>query len=448
MSLLAPSGTASAIGAIREEATHLSGSAEDLDEVLEGVKDKRVVLIGEASHGTHEFYAERARITRRLIADHGFRAVAIEGDWPDAHRVNRWIHGAEDDPDAERALRGFRRFPTWMWRNSEVLDFVGWLRAFHDTGRHRVSFFGLDLYSLYRSIECVVRHLDRIDPDEAEAARARYSCFDRFERSQDYGAAVMRGLTPACHQKVLQQLIALVEAGDRWLRHDGIAAEDEQFSAEENARVVVDAERYCRAMFTGRAELSWNLRDRHMAATLSRLLAHLDRREPGPAKVVVWAHNSHVGDARKTEMSSRGELNLGQLARETFPGETAAIGFSTYSGTVTAAHAWDLPARRFDVRPALAGSYEQLLHEADIGDFVLNLTAGDVSEHLSAPRLQRAIGVIYRPETERESHYYGARLAEQFDWLLHLDRTRAVEPLEPSAEWARDEPPETYPSAL
>lgn len=437
-----------ALEAIRTHARPLGGS-RNLDNLIDAVKDKRVVLIGEASHGTHEFYAERARISRRLIAEHGFRAIAIEGDWPDAYRVNRWVHGAAADSDAERALRGFERFPTWMWRNADVLDFVGWLRDFHDTGHHRASFFGLDLYSLYRSIECVISHLDRIDPDEADAARARYSCFDRFERSQDYGAAVMRGVTPACHQEVMQQLTALVRAGDRWLRRDGIAAEDEQFHAEENARLVVDAERYYRAMFTGRAELSWNLRDRHMAGTLARLLAHLDRHDPVPAKVIVWAHNSHVGDARRTEMSLRGELNLGQLTREAFPGETASIGFSTYSGTVTAAPDWDAPARRYEVRPGLPGSYEELMHETGLGDFILDLTAtAEIREALSEPRPQRAIGVIYRPETERQSHYFGAHLAEQFDWVLHFDHTRAVEPLEPVAEWAHDEPPETYPSAL
>lgn len=439
---------ATPVDALREVARPLTGSPGDYDELIEAVKDKRVVLVGEASHGTHEFYRRRAEITKRLIAEHGFAAVAIEGDWPDAHRVNRWVHGASDDSDAERALRGFERFPTWMWRNAEMLDFVGWLRD-HNDGGNDVSLFGLDLYSLYRSVHCVLEHLERIAPEQAEAARSRYACFDPFESSQDYGYAAIRDMTRACREQVLEQLVALQRAGDAYLRRDGFAAEDEQFHAEQNARLVIDAERYYRAMFTGRHELSWNLRDRHMAETLERLLRHLDRRGPEPAKAIVWAHNSHVGDARRTEMSRRGELNLGQLAREAHDDECALIGFSTYEGTVTAASAWDAPAERKLVRPGLPGSYEQLFHDLSVPDFVVDLR-GHAPGHwiLSEPRLQRAIGVIYRPETERASHYFASSVSEQFDWLLHIDHTRAVEPLEPSAEWSRHEPPETFPSTL
>jgi erythromycin esterase-like protein len=408
-----------------------------------------VVLIGEASHGTHEFYRHRAVITKRLIEERGFRAVAVEADWPDAHRVNRWVHGAPEDPDAEHALRGFERFPTWMWRNADVLDFVGWLRAHRERSREGVSFFGLDLYSLHRSTAAVVEYLERVDPAEAEAARSRYACFELFERSQDYGYAATSGLTPACHADVVAQLVALQRVGDSYLRRDGIAAEDEQFHAEQNARLVVDAERYYRAMFSGRHELSWNLRDRHMADTLNRLLEHLDRHGGEPAKVVVWAHNSHVGDARRTEMWRRGELNLGQIAREKLGPEAALVGFSTYGGTVTAASAWDAPAERKRVRAGLPGSYEELFHRTGLASFELDLTVdGPARRLLDQARLQRAIGVIYRPETERASHYLFARLSEQFDAILHFDRTRAVEPLERSVEWDRSEPPETYPSAL
>ncbi len=436
------------VGALRAAVRPLSGGPGDYDDLVEAVKDKRVVLIGEASHGTHEFYRRRAEISKRLIAEHGFRAVAIEGDWPDAHRVNRWVHGAVNDADAEQALRGFERFPTWMWRNAEMLDFVGWLRDGNDGGLD-ASLFGLDLYSLYRSVSCVLEHLEKIAPEQAAAARARYACFDPFESSQDYGYAAIRDMTQACQDEVLDQLVALQRAGDAYLRRDGFAAEDEQFHAEQNARLVINAERYYRAMFVGRHELSWNLRDRHMAETLEQLLRHLDRREGGPAKAIVWAHNSHVGDARRTEMSRRGELNLGQLAREIHGDDCALVGFSTYEGTVTAASTWDAAAERKTVRPGLPGSYERLFHDLAVPDFIIDLSRPSLGRSmLSEPMLQRAIGVIYRPETERASHYFGSRVSEQFDWLLHIDHTRAVEPLEPGAEWQRNEPPETFPSAL
>jgi erythromycin esterase-like protein len=435
------------LAAIRDEAMPLTGAPGDHDGLLELIGDARLVLIGEASHGTHEFYRQRAVITKRLIEEHGFDAVAVEADWPDAHRVTRFIHGADDDPDAEAALRGFQRFPTWMWRNADVLDFVGWLRARAEEGSRPIGFFGLDLYSLYRSIESVIDYLERIDPDAARRARLRYSCFEPFEESQRYGQAVAIGLSDSCRREVLQQLIDLQRAGDAYLRRDGIAAEDELFYAEQNARLVVEAERYYRSMFEG-AAASWNLRDRHMAETLDQLLAHLDR-HGGRSRTVVWAHNSHIGDARRTEMSRRGELNLGQIVRERHGADTFLIGFTTYAGTVSAASDWDGRVERKRVRPALPQSYEELFHAVGVPDFMLNLrSVGPAPAALRGPLLERAIGVIYRPETERQSHYLHANLAQQFDAVLHFDHTRAVEPLEPTAGWVRGEPPETYPSAL
>jgi erythromycin esterase-like protein len=435
------------VSTLRQELIALEGTPRDYDPLLEMIGDAHVVLLGEASHGTHEFYRERASITKRLIEELGFEAVAIEADWPDAHRVTRFIHGADEDADAEQALRGFERFPTWMWRNADVLDFVGWLRSRVERGRPPVGFYGLDLYSLYRSIDAVMAHLERIDPGAAERARRRYACLERFEHSERYGHAVASGLTEACDREALQQLIDLQRAGDAFLRRDGIAAEDEQFYAEQNARLVVDAERYYRSMFSA-PHASWNLRDRHMADTLGRLLEHLGRRSAGP-RVVVWAHNSHIGDARRTEMSRRGELNLGELARRRYGGDCFLVGFTTYSGSVSAASRWGGPVERKRVRPALASSYEALLHLTETPAFLLGLRPGGAAaEALRRPRLERAIGVIYRPETERESHYFHAEMAGQFDALAHFDRTRAVEPLEPTAAWVRGEPPETYPSAL
>jgi erythromycin esterase-like protein len=435
------------LAAIRGEAVELSGAPDDHEPLLELIGDARVVLLGEASHGTHEFYRQRALITKRLIEKRGFCGVAVEADWPDALRVSRFAQGAAEDADAEAALRGFERFPTWMWRNADVLDFVGWLRARGEAGHRPVGFFGLDLYSLYRSIEAVIGYLERIDPVAASRARERYGCLERFEQSEHYGAAVATGVSESCDREALAQLVDLQRSGEMYLRRDGIAAEDEQFYAEQNARLVVDAERYYRSMFAARAS-SWNLRDRHMAETLARLLDHLDRYGER-SRVVVWAHNSHVGDARRTEMSRRGELNLGQLARERFKDDAFLVGFTTFEGTVSAASDWGAPVERKRVRPGLAGSYERLLHETGMAALMLPLrTGGQAVEGLREPRLERAIGVIYRPETERASHYFAAELAHQFDALLHFDRTRAVEPLEPSAGWERGEPPETYPSAL
>ena len=439
------------VAAIRREASPLTGAASDYDALLERIGDARLVLLGEASHGTHEFYRERIRITRRLIAERGFTGVAIEGDWPDAHRVNRYIQGGPEDADAEEALRGFRRFPTWMWRNADVLDFVGWLRAHNDAlaGEHpKVGFYGLDLYSLGASMTAVIAYLDRVDPPAARRARARYACLQPHAADeQGYGRAVLLGVTEPCRRVVFEQLTELRRAAAVHLRHDGIAAEDEQFHAERNAEVVTDAEEYYRTMFGDRAG-SWNLRDRHMADTLDHLAAHLDRVHGG-AKLVVWEHNSHVGDARTTEMAARGELNVGQLMRERHGRDAVLVGFTTYTGTVTAANDWGARADRMLVRRALPGSYEAVLHATGLPAFLLcPLRETPAARALREPALERAIGVIYRPDTERASHYLTASLSRQFDAIAHIDVTRAVEPLERTRSWDLGEPPETYPTAL
>jgi erythromycin esterase-like protein len=433
--------------AIEAEARPLTGAPGDHDELLELVGDAQVVLIGEATHGTHEFYRQRAVITKRLIEERGFSAVAAEADWPDAYRVNRYVQGAADDPDAERALAGFERFPTWMWRNADVLDFVGWLRAYNEDSGRRAGFYGLDLYSLFRSVSAVVEYLAGMDPSAAERARRRYACFERFEESQAYGYAVARGVSEPCRRAVVEQLLELQRRAGDYLRRDGLAAEDEQFYAEQNARLVLNAEEYYRTMFDG-ADRSWNLRDRHMADTLDRLLAHL-RRHDRAERIVVWAHNSHIGDARATEMGARGQLNIGQLARERHGKDAFLIGFTTYEGTVSAASDWDAQVERKRVRPALGGSYEALFHTAGPRGFWIPLTAEtSATRALREPRVERAIGVLYRPETERASHYFNARLTDQFDAVIHIDRTRAVEPIERTVAWQRGEPPETYPTAL
>lgn len=438
--------------ALREVAHPLVGAPEDFDPVLARVGDAHVVLIGEASHGTHEFYRIRAEITKRLIRERGFTAVAVEADWPDAYRVNRYVRGQGDDGDAGDALDGFRRFPQWMWRNGDVLDFVGWLRSHNDavSEAEHTGFYGLDLYSLHASMDAVLSYLRVVDPEEARRAMARYACFDHFgEDPQAYGYATSRGLAPSCEAEVVEQLVELRRAAGEYARRDGRVADDDQFYAEQNARLVANAERYYRAMFASGVS-SWNLRDAHMAETLANLLTFLSARHPRRrAKVVVWAHNSHLGDARATEMGARGEHNVGQLVRQRYDRDGVLVGFSTYSGTVTAASDWDAPAERKVVRPALPGSYEALFHEVDRTNFLLDLGApGDAMRDLATPRLQRAIGVIYRPETERLSHYFHASLPAQFDVVMHYDVTRAVEPLERTGRWTRGEMPETYPTAL
>jgi erythromycin esterase-like protein len=434
--------------AARASAHRLTSTARDYDPLLDLVGAARLVLLGEASHGTHEFYHERAVITQRLIEEKGFTAVAAEADWPDAYRANRYVQGASDDAFAVEALADFRRFPTWMWRNTDVVEFLEWLRARNDarpTAAAAAGFYGLDLYSLHASMEAVLRFLEKVDPEAAKEARARYACFDHFGKdTQVYGFATGTGLAKSCEDEVVTQLVELQRRAMEYARRDGRLAEEEAFYAEQNARLVKNAEAYYRSMFLERVS-SWNLRDRHMAEALDALLAHLDR-QVGRAKVVVWAHNSHVGDARATEMGQRGELNIGQLARERYGREAVRIGFTTDHGTVTAASDWGGPAERKRVRPARPDSYEAAFHDTRLPRFLLaGEGVGKVSEALREPRLERAIGVIYRPETERASHYFQAWLPDQFEAVLHFDETRAVEPLERTSEWERGEPPETYP---
>jgi erythromycin esterase-like protein len=433
---------------LRQRARHLSGAAADYDPLLERIGAARFVLLGEASHGTHEFYRARAEITKRLLSEKGFTAVAVEADWPDAYRVNRYVRGTGGG-SADESLAGFERFPTWMWRNVEVLDFLRWLRGYNEAlgdPARGVGWYGLDLYSMRGSMSAVLAYLDRVDPEAAQRARYRYACFDHFgEDPQAYGYAASFDLSVSCEDDVVNQLVELRRRAAEYVTRDGLVAADEYFYAEQNARLVRNAEEYYRAMFQGRTS-SWNLRDRHMAETLEALVAHLES-QGRPSKLVVWAHNSHLGDARATQMGDAGELDLGQLVRQRYGGEAVLVGFTTYQGAVTAASAWGGPAEHKRVRPALRDSYEALFHGLGLPRFLLTL-GDDAPPELRQPRLERAIGVLYLPETERVSHYFYARLAEQFDAVLHFDTTRAVEPLERAAEWERDRVPDTFPSGL
>jgi erythromycin esterase-like protein len=434
---------------LRSHLRALPGAAPEDDLLLRQLGQARLALLGEASHGTHEFYAERAALSQRLIEQHGFNAVVVEADWPDAWRINRYIRSRSDDADAAAALSGFERFPTWMWRNTVVRDFVEWLRA-HNRERptsQQVGFYGMDLYSLYRSVRAVLDHLDRVDPQAAQRARSRYTCFDHFgEDSQAYGYAASFGLQSSCEDEVVQQLremnrrAADLLAGSREDRAD-------VFFAQQNARLVRNAEEYYRTMFHGRVS-SWNLRDSHMVETLQALDKYLQT-VTGQARMIVWAHNSHLGDASATEMGDQGEWNVGQLARDRWGEQALLVGFSTHRGTVTAASEWDGTAERKRVRPGLEGSYEDLFHQAGEERFWLPLRGNaPLAELLRDKHLQRAIGVIYQPRTERMSHYFETRLPAQFDAMIHIDETRAVQPLVPEPEWHAGEPAETYPSGL
>jgi erythromycin esterase-like protein len=419
-------------------------NVEDVQPAVDFIGEAELALLGEASHGTHEFYASRASITKQLVVQSGFRGIVVEADWPDAYRVNRYVRHEGADQSAIEALDDFKRFPTWMWRNTDVVAFVEWLREHNDglPAQQRVGFYGMDLYALHASMRAVLEYLEKTDPEAGRRARDRYACFDLYGGDpQNYAYVEPFGLE-SCEEAVIDVLTDLLRRSAANPVTDG----DEAFVAEQNARLVKNAEEYYRTMFRGGPQ-SWNLRDRHMAGTIEALRAHLSEQDR-PAKLVVWAHNSHLGDARATQMGQQGELNVGQLMRERFPGKTALVGYTTAHGTVTAASDWGDPVEMKRVTPALPDSYERLFHEVGAPRFFLPLRNERVQHLLMKPRLERAIGVIYRPDTERQSHYFQASLSAQFDAVLHFDRTTAVRPLEATAAWAEPEVPETFPTGV
>lgn len=437
------------LAGLRPHLRRLPSFAAADDDLMRRLGRCKLALLGEASHGTHEFYAERAALSKLLILEHGFNAVVVEADWPDAWRVNRYVRGLSDDRDAEAALSGFERFPTWMWRNTVVRDFVEWMREYNRARppSQQAGFYGMDLYSLYTSIREVLDYLDRVDPEAAQRARSRYTCFDHFgEDSQAYGYAASFGMKSSCEDEVIQQLREMNRRANELLAGSNEDRSD-LFFAQQNARLVRNAEEYYRTMFHGRVS-SWNLRDSHMVETLQALDKHLQALG-GTPRMAVWAHNSHLGDASATEMGDMGEWNVGQLARDRWGSEAMLVGFSTHRGSVTAASEWDGIAERKRVRPGLEGSYEDLFHRLDEERFWLPLRDNpQLAELLAERRLQRAIGVIYQPRTERMSHYFHTRLPAQFDVMIHIDETQAVQPLVPEPTWHAGEPAETYPTGL
>jgi erythromycin esterase-like protein len=439
------------VEAVRAMAHPLNGTARDYDLLMDLVGDARLVLLGVASHGTSEFYRERAEITKRLIQEKGFTAIAAEADWPGAYRVNRYLSGETSAADAVEALADLRRFPAWMWRNRAVVEFIEWLRAYNAelaAGRRKIGFYGLDLYTLRASREAVLRYLERIDPQAAHRARAQYACFDHFgDNARGYGVfgAIGRPCRDAAVAGVveLQQSRAVKEA-----RGAGREAEEEYFNALQNARVVRNTEGVYASMYRSQAK-AWNLREQHMAVTLDDLAAHLDRQARRRTKIVVWAHSSHLGDGCATEKYEDRLVNVGQLVREQHDGETALICFTTNGGTVTAATDWDGPPEIKELWPAVPESYEALFHDTKLERFMISHRERDkVPEVLRRDRSERSVGAVYHSQTaeaERAAHYFTARLAEQFDAVLYFDATHAVEPIERTRGEASEKVPLTYP---
>ena len=414
-------------------------SAEEFGALFDRFADATVVLLGEATHGTSEFYRARSAITRRFIEKHGFTVVAVEADWPDAARIDAYVRH-----HAARPRRGesFVRFPTWMWRNSEVLEFADWLRGYNEgkPTERQASFHGLDVYSLSESMHAVVSYLDHVDPQASERARYRYGCLSPWQEDPaKYGQAVVHAGLDPCEASVVQQLKEMLARRLDWIEKDGEA----WFDAAQNARIVRAAERYYRSMYQGANE-SWNLRDRHMFDTLQAVTAN---RGYG-TKAVVWAHNSHVGNAAATAMGWRGQFNIGELARVAYGDGAVLAGFGTDTGTVAAASDWGADMEVKTVRPARTDSYEHVFKRTGVSRSLTDWRSpgrSRIKEILQRPRLERAIGVVYRPETELYSHYFEAVLSEQFDCWVWFEQTSPVTPL------GHEKPhgaPETYPFGL
>ncbi|RHZ50133.1 hypothetical protein Glove_505g21 [Diversispora epigaea] len=467
-------------------------NSKDYDALMKDIGSAKVVLIGEASHGTEDFYRERCLITQRLIKEKGFTVVACEADWPDAFKVNRYVQNFKrnDAKEARASLSGFRRFPTWMWRNLQVMRFVEWMRAYNDhleaqtkldKGNNnwnrydKVGFYGLDLYSLFGSMEAVIEYLQKTDPEAAEKAKKLYSCFDDFYQSTDsYAFAGHLHTRPLCEQEVIKVMTSLVRKYSENILENGHLHEDEDaidelFAAEINAIVVRDAEVYYRTMFGGHAE-SWNKRDTHMINILKVLIVHLERMSKKEVKAVVWAHNSHIGDARHTDQGQRRKkINIGQLARETFGTDhTYSIGFTTHTGSVTCASDWSGDRETKRVIQSRPSSVENFFHiiaeETKVPNFILrfNRINSNVKVFIDEELIkalakkqqlrQRAIGVIYHPETEMKSHYFTAETSLQFDAVIHIDETSALKAMDKHDFEVRDEIlekkeyPETYPT--
>ncbi len=400
----------------------------DYYHLIKDIDERHLILMGQATYGTKEFYKIRSELTKLLIQEKGVNAVAIEGDWPDVYHINYYIKNLDPSLNEYKALERLQRFPSWLWHNEEIVKFLKWLREYNDqcqSEQDKVSIFGLDLYSMHASMKLVVEYLEKIDPEAAEKARNRYECLQQYGDDPSlYGYASSQGLIPDCKEEVYTQLIEILKFEINALQNQDISQEELLFLVQ-NARVVANAEAYYRSFFKG-PELTWNLRTQHMIDTLETLRIYLQRKHGCYPRIVIWAHNSHVGDARATQLFELNQINLGQMVRDIYGFDAYLLGFSTYEGEVTSATHWGGEIETKHLMSALEGSYEHLFHFLSHPNFLLLLRQ---NLPITQPSLQRAVGVIYKPETEYASHYHLANLALQFDAILHIDTTRAVNPL-------------------
>lgn len=418
---------------------------EEYSEFFLRASAAKVVLLGSSTYGTHEFYRERSWITKKLIQNHNFNAIAIDGDWPAAYRVNRYILGASEDNSPQEALENFRGFPAWLWRNMDVLVFIEWLQKHNQRAQKPVGFYGLDLYSKQSTIQRMLNFLDKVEPEAGRRARYRCGCMDYFHEDMGcYGYAENFGLKTGREDEIVDDLTTMLRHLAAIDARHGKMLQDDFFLAEEHRSLLGKARTYYRAMFHGDSDFR-SLRCQHLAHTLERLTQHLGEK----AKIVIWAQTSLSGDAKATELASRGEVNLGQLVKEKLGADCVSLCFTTYSGELTAASYWDGPAEKQPLSRALASSYESIFHETGIQDFLLSMKDDPaVTMALSRPRLHRAIGPIYRTDSERQSHYFECRFASQFDYVLHFDRTRSLVPLEKTSGWDPRVTPELFSPAV
>lgn len=410
---------------------------EGIGPLVDSLKNKKIVMIGEASHGTKEFYEWRQHITQDLIMNHGFNFVAVEGDWPPCQRVNKFVSGQEGG-SSHKVLSSFNRWPTWMWSNQEIHWFVDWLKAWNKPIRKPVGFHGLDVYSFYESVDQVLLMLKKIDPKLALEAEEKYSCLQSYRPNEIAYAKSLLKAPEGCKNEIISVLNATLKA-----RMSADSIKEDWLDVRQNALIAKNAENYYRAMVFGEED-SWNVRDNHMMSTLEMLLEYYGV----TSKAVVWEHNTHIGDYRATDMVTDGQVNIGGLAREIYgPENVGLVGFGTYSGTVTASYAWDGPTTTYDVPEARPGSVEHACHSviANVAstDFYLLFDPLDHGSPLTQVKGHRAIGVVYDPEIEHRGNYVPTSLANRYDAFIFLDHTNAITPL--NVPYEKHRFPETYP---
>ncbi|MBC76615.1 MAG: erythromycin esterase [Halobacteriovoraceae bacterium] len=431
------------VSGLRNERIGLNVKSPDFGPLMDEIKNRKIVLIGESTHGTHDFYKLRAEITKELISEHGFNVVAIEGDWPDVFRVNKYVKGQGKDKNALDSMVDMERFPLWMWRNQVCLDFIEWLRDRNLNSEFKTGFYGLDLYGMKNSISAIMDITKENFPELYEETRELYSCFQTpLSDAANYGRRVALNQQRSCQEQMVKELNLI---RDEFYQSLGSGMDKEEYlHVEQNAQAVVAAESYYRNLFTPGVS-TWNIRDKHMFETLKSIDEWISSEESG--KIVVWAHNSHVGRAMTDRREQLGEITLGEVASDHYKDMCFCIGMFTGEGSVTAAHNWDEPGHYFNLNTPLEGSYEQLLSRVG-GDFMLG---SDTLKEMKRPLLERAVGVIYRPETERYSHYFESDIAGRYDWLIYLDKTSALEPVDDLSYWQprlKGREKDFYPSSL